>query len=69
MFKNIDKIKSVSDSFVSKKDKKKIKPVTLIAAEENDYEDLLGVEKLDEKNIKVRRKNVLKLAKKGQYKN
>jgi hypothetical protein len=48
LFKNIDKIKSISENFVGKGDKTGSKPVTLIAADENDYEDLLGVEKLSD---------------------
>ena len=49
LFKNIDKIKSVSDIFVSKgASKVKTEPETFIGTEENDYEDLLGAEKLYE---------------------
>ena len=48
LFKNIDKFRSISDSFVAKGDQTRSKPVTLIAADEHDYEDLLGVEKLSD---------------------
>ena len=49
LLKNIDKIKSVPEVFVSKgSDKVKPKPETTIFTEENDYDDLLGAEKLYE---------------------
>ena len=48
VFKNIDKIKKISETFIETGDKTRNKPVTLIAANDNDYEDLLGIEKLSD---------------------
>ena len=48
LFKNIDKIKKLTDSFNVESEKTIRKPVTLIAANNYDYEDLLGVEKVSD---------------------